>query len=271
MAQQTEVENQTGSTKSSNQVKSMGKNDEIGEKSDNKNEVQYKKYMETCSVCTTKDENLRSRNIEFTKIENLFKEKCKEMFENEKILKQQEEELTHKYNGFKKENEILKQKCSAKCNECFKKDNIFRELQKEYDVMKYSHHRVKEAYDTLKSQVKRLEGKVLRYSETTKFLEAKYKGKQLVLNQYIDEVAELKQKLAEKENNKLQSYHASSYILERISILHHMIIILKRIKRGLDHKIFKFHHYWRKVILSMMMKRWQRQYIWLINCLKTFM
>ncbi|MFS7969417.1 hypothetical protein Hanom_Chr09g00808961 [Helianthus anomalus] len=35
---------------------------------------------------------------------------------------------------------------------------------------------------------------------------------------YIDEVVELKRELAEKEkkNNKLQSYHASSYILKRI-------------------------------------------------------
>ncbi|MFS8024217.1 hypothetical protein Hanom_Chr16g01460631 [Helianthus anomalus] len=84
--------------------------------------------------------------------------------------------------------------------------------------MKYSHHRVKEAYETLKSEVKRLEEKVLTYSETTKFVEAKYKGKQLVLNQYIDEVADLKRELAEKEkkNNKHQSYHASSYILVHI-------------------------------------------------------
>ncbi|MFS7919799.1 hypothetical protein Hanom_Chr03g00216901 [Helianthus anomalus] len=38
------------------------------------------------------------------------------------------------------------------------------------------------------------------------------------MNNYIDQVAELKRELAEKErkNNKLQSYHASSYILERI-------------------------------------------------------
>ncbi|MFS8031930.1 hypothetical protein Hanom_Chr17g01551651 [Helianthus anomalus] len=71
--------------------------------------------------------------------------------------------------------------------------------------MKYSHHKIKEAYENLKSQIKHLEGRVLKYSESTKFLEAKYKGKQLVLNSYIDEVAELKQELAEKEkkNNKL--------------------------------------------------------------------
>ncbi|XP_035835782.1 uncharacterized protein LOC118484014 [Helianthus annuus] len=55
-------------------------------------------------------------------------------------------------------------------------------------------------------------------SKTTKCLEARYEGKQMVLNQYIDDVAKLKQELADKEKlvNKLQSYHASSYILEHI-------------------------------------------------------
>ncbi|MFS7919880.1 hypothetical protein Hanom_Chr03g00217821 [Helianthus anomalus] len=57
--------------------------------------------------------------------------------------------------------------------------------------MKFSYHKVKEAYETLKSQTQRLQDKVSKYSETTRFLEAIYKGKQLVLNQYIDEVAEL--------------------------------------------------------------------------------
>ncbi|MFS8007041.1 hypothetical protein Hanom_Chr14g01256291 [Helianthus anomalus] len=50
--------------------------------------------METCSAYNEKDENLRSRNIEFTKIEHIFKEKCNEMLETEKVLKQKEEELT---------------------------------------------------------------------------------------------------------------------------------------------------------------------------------
>ncbi|MFS8006475.1 hypothetical protein Hanom_Chr14g01249571 [Helianthus anomalus] len=52
-------------------------------------------------------------------------------------------------------------------------------MKKQYDVMKYSHHRVKEAYETLKSQVEHLHER-------------------------------------EKNANKLQSYHTSSYILERI-------------------------------------------------------
>ncbi|MFS7998475.1 hypothetical protein Hanom_Chr12g01154251 [Helianthus anomalus] len=41
-----------------------------------KSEEQCKKCIETCRACTEKDKNLRSRDIEFTKIENIFKEKC---------------------------------------------------------------------------------------------------------------------------------------------------------------------------------------------------
>ncbi|MFS7905549.1 hypothetical protein Hanom_Chr01g00048981 [Helianthus anomalus] len=41
-----------------------------------KTEEQYKKCMETCSACTEKDRNMRSIDIEFTKIERIFKEKC---------------------------------------------------------------------------------------------------------------------------------------------------------------------------------------------------
>ncbi|MFS7997081.1 hypothetical protein Hanom_Chr12g01137551 [Helianthus anomalus] len=52
------------------------------------NVVQCKKCMETCEDCTEKDNSLRSRDIEFTEIEKIFKEKCNEMFENEKFLKQ---------------------------------------------------------------------------------------------------------------------------------------------------------------------------------------
>ncbi|MFS7910318.1 hypothetical protein Hanom_Chr02g00104851 [Helianthus anomalus] len=35
----------------------------------NKNVEQCKKFMETCSSCTEKDETFRTRDIEFTKIE----------------------------------------------------------------------------------------------------------------------------------------------------------------------------------------------------------
>ncbi|MFS7986993.1 hypothetical protein Hanom_Chr11g01016791 [Helianthus anomalus] len=66
----------------------MDNNDEIDLKTEHKNEVQCRKCMEICSACTEKDENLRFRKIEFTKIENVFKEKCKEMFEIENFLKQ---------------------------------------------------------------------------------------------------------------------------------------------------------------------------------------
>ncbi|MFS8020088.1 hypothetical protein Hanom_Chr15g01411431 [Helianthus anomalus] len=53
----------------------------------NKTDEQCKKCIETCSACTEKDEKFRTRDLEFTKIEKVFKEKCKEMLENEKVLK----------------------------------------------------------------------------------------------------------------------------------------------------------------------------------------
>ncbi|MFS8020348.1 hypothetical protein Hanom_Chr15g01414491 [Helianthus anomalus] len=46
---------------------------------------QCKKCMETCSDCTIKDEKFRTRDLEFTKIEEVFKIKCREMLENEKV------------------------------------------------------------------------------------------------------------------------------------------------------------------------------------------
>ncbi|MFS7912185.1 hypothetical protein Hanom_Chr02g00126941 [Helianthus anomalus] len=102
------------------------------------------------------------------------------MIENERFLK--EKEQTQKCENHEKVNEVLKQKCLVECNELISKYKTIQELQKEYDGMKL------------------------------------FEGIQKVLNNYIDEVAKLKQELAEKEKlvNKLQSYHTSSYILERI-------------------------------------------------------
>ncbi|MFS8019145.1 hypothetical protein Hanom_Chr15g01400411 [Helianthus anomalus] len=45
----------------------------------NKIVEQCKKCMETCSAFTEKDENFRTRDLELTKIEEVFKNKCKEM------------------------------------------------------------------------------------------------------------------------------------------------------------------------------------------------
>ncbi|KAM0050072.1 putative transcription factor interactor and regulator CCHC(Zn) family [Helianthus debilis subsp. tardiflorus] len=59
----------------------------------------------------------------------------------------------------------------------------------------------------------------LKYcSETTDTLKRKYSIKQQVVNSYIEDVAKLKHQIAdlEQDNNKLHSYHASSYVLERI-------------------------------------------------------
>ncbi|MFS7913260.1 hypothetical protein Hanom_Chr02g00139751 [Helianthus anomalus] len=55
-------------------------------------------------------------------------------------------------------------------------------------------------------------------SKTSDTLKLQYEIEKQVLNSYIEEVAELKCKMAdfEQENNKLHSYHTSSYVLERI-------------------------------------------------------
>ncbi|MFS7962622.1 hypothetical protein Hanom_Chr08g00728821 [Helianthus anomalus] len=75
----------------------------------------------------------------------------------------------------------------------YKKDNIIKELQKEYDRINFANNNIQEAYETLKRQVKSMDGRLPKCLETTRLVEAKYEGKQRVLNQYIDEVAKLKQ------------------------------------------------------------------------------
>ncbi|KAJ0618477.1 putative transcription factor interactor and regulator CCHC(Zn) family [Helianthus annuus] len=191
---------------------------DTSDKIDDEAEQQCKKCMETCSACIERDEKLNNRDIEFTKKEKNFKEKCHEMIESEKFLKQENENLKQKCDDLETENKKLKEKCSAVCHECVPKEIKIQELQKEYDVTKLSYDTVKEAYETLKSKVKSLDDRLCACQRNTKFHEARFEDKQRVLNQYIDDVAKLKQELADKEKlvNKLQSYHSSSYILERI-------------------------------------------------------
>ncbi|MFS7934998.1 hypothetical protein Hanom_Chr05g00398231 [Helianthus anomalus] len=139
------------------------------------------------------------------------------MIDNENVLKQKDEELAQKCKVLDKENKILKQKCSTMSEECLQKEIVVQEMKKEYDGMKLSYHTVKEAYEDVKSQMKRIQARITEYSETSQTLKNKYEIKEHVVNQYIDEVAEFKRKMVdlEQENNKLHSYHASSYILER--------------------------------------------------------
>ncbi|MFS7985437.1 hypothetical protein Hanom_Chr11g00998361 [Helianthus anomalus] len=61
---------------------------EMLNKIDYKISEQCKKCTKKCSAYTEKDNNMRSRDIEFTKIEKIFKEKCHEMLENERFLKE---------------------------------------------------------------------------------------------------------------------------------------------------------------------------------------
>ncbi|MFS7987122.1 hypothetical protein Hanom_Chr11g01018701 [Helianthus anomalus] len=55
--------------------------------------AECKKCMERCKACTEKDNNMRSKDIEFTKIEKIFNEKCNEMLDNERFLKEKEKQL----------------------------------------------------------------------------------------------------------------------------------------------------------------------------------
>ncbi|MFS8023506.1 hypothetical protein Hanom_Chr16g01452241 [Helianthus anomalus] len=118
--------------------------------------------------------------------------------------------------------------------------------------MKLSYHTVKEAYETMKSEMKSIERRLSKYIETTRFL----KAKQRVLNQYIHELAEVKRELTEKEKkvNKHQSYHASLYILERIFYITPDDNNSERTKRALDWNFIRCHHRWRIIKHSMMTK-----------------
>ncbi|KAM0071966.1 putative transcription factor interactor and regulator CCHC(Zn) family [Helianthus debilis subsp. tardiflorus] len=179
---------------------------------------QCKKCMETCRACTEKDEKFRTRDLEFTKMENIFKEKCKEMLEKEKVLKENDEKLSEKCKKLEKDNEVLKENVSKMTKECSQKENVCLEMRKEYDSMKLAYHITKESYEKVKGEMKFVQSRLNYCSETSKELKQMYEIKQGVVNSYIQDVAKLKRQIAdlEQDNNKLKSYHASSYVLERI-------------------------------------------------------
>ncbi|KAJ0458539.1 putative transcription factor interactor and regulator CCHC(Zn) family [Helianthus annuus] len=179
---------------------------------------QCKKCMEPCRACTEKDEQFRTRELEFTKIENIFKEKCKEMLEKEKVFNENDEKLSGKCSKLEKENEVLKEDVLKMKNECERKEIACQEMKKEYDSMKLSYHVTKESYDKVKDEMKYAQSRMNYLSETTKELKRMYAIKQDVVNSFIEDVAKLKRQIAdlEQDNNKLKSYHVSSYVLERI-------------------------------------------------------
>ncbi|KAJ0763806.1 hypothetical protein HanPI659440_Chr08g0285171 [Helianthus annuus] len=171
-----------------------------------------------CKACTEKDDIIKTKDNDIVKLENVFTIKCKEMIDKEEILKLKVEKLTQKCQSLEKDNEVYRQLCTAKCVDCVEKESEFQDLQKQYDSLKWSSQRVQEAYDTLKSQVKSFDQRLSETLVTKEMYERKFKEKQIELNKCVDEIANLKQVLAEKEKivTKLQSYHNSSYILERI-------------------------------------------------------
>ncbi|KAF5809845.1 putative transcription factor interactor and regulator CCHC(Zn) family [Helianthus annuus] len=179
---------------------------------------QCKKCMEPCRACTEKDEQFRTRELEFTKIENIFKKKCKEMLEKEKVFNENDEKLSGKCTKLEKENEVLKEDVLKMKNECEQKEIACQEMKKEYDSMKLSYHVTKESYDKVKDEMKSAQSRMNYLSETTKELKRMYAIKQDVVNSYIEDVAKLKRRIAdlEQDNNKLKSYHVPSYVLERI-------------------------------------------------------
>ncbi|KAJ0604142.1 putative transcription factor interactor and regulator CCHC(Zn) family [Helianthus annuus] len=174
--------------------------------------------IEKCKACIEKEEIIKTKDNEMNKLENALKLKCKERIDTEQSLKLKVEKLTQKCHDFEKENKVLKEKCDTKCVDCIEKESKFLELQKQYDSLKRSSQRVQEAYDTLKSQVKSFDQRLSETLTTKEMYERQFKNKQIELNKRVDEIANLKQVLAEKEKivTKLQSYHDSSYILERI-------------------------------------------------------
>ncbi|MFS7977448.1 hypothetical protein Hanom_Chr10g00904081 [Helianthus anomalus] len=161
------------------------------------------KIKEVCEASLPKVVEMKKRK----------EEELKKMVEEVKV-----EKLTQKCQDFEKENKILKEKCLEKCVRCVEKDNKFQDFQKEYDNLKWSSQRVQDAYDTLKRQVKSFDQRLSETLTTKEMYERKFREQQLELNKCVNEVANLKQVLVEKEKivTKLQSYHNSSYILERI-------------------------------------------------------
>ncbi|KAJ0446513.1 putative transcription factor interactor and regulator CCHC(Zn) family [Helianthus annuus] len=174
--------------------------------------------IEKCKACIEKEEIIKTKDNEMNKLEHVLKLKCRERIDTEQSLKLKVEKLTQKCHDFEKENTVLKEKCDTKCVDCIEKESKFLELQKQYDSLKLSSQKVQEAYDTLKSQVKSFDQRLSETLTTKEIYERQFKEKQIELNKRVDEIANLKQVLAEKEKivTKLQSYHDSSYILERI-------------------------------------------------------
>ncbi|KAJ0912570.1 hypothetical protein HanRHA438_Chr06g0275811 [Helianthus annuus] len=102
---------------------------------------------------------------------------------------------------------------------------IYASLQKKKKKKKKTVEEIVNESEKLVNEVKKADEKAeeavgakQQVFEEVQNPQLRFEGKQMVLNQYIDDVAKLKQELADKEKlvNKLQSYHASSYILERI-------------------------------------------------------
>ncbi|XP_035834149.1 centlein-like [Helianthus annuus] len=181
-------------------------------------DVKLKRSVEESDVGEAVAEEQQKREADQTQTAEKAEVPMTEMSENEKVLKDHAEKLAQKCNILEKENEILKEKCSAMTEECLQKENSFQEMKKEYDSIKLAYHITEESYEDVKSQMEFGHSRLKHCSEISNTLKRQYEIKQQVVNSYIEDVAKLKRKIAdlEQDNNKLHSYHASSYVLERI-------------------------------------------------------
>ncbi|XP_035843910.1 titin homolog [Helianthus annuus] len=110
-----------------------------------------------------------------------------------------------------------------------KKEAVIEEQQKDDDLKKKKKKKKGEDDVKVESSVeddsavvgeeqKKSETDQKQTKEKTEVPITEYSIKQQVVNSYIEDVAKLKRQITdlEQDNNKLHSYHASSYVLERI-------------------------------------------------------
>ncbi|MFS7967582.1 hypothetical protein Hanom_Chr09g00787411 [Helianthus anomalus] len=194
MAKQNEVETPTKSTESLNQVRSMNKIVENGKETEN--EEQWRNCMEPCKACTEKDKALKSRNAEFTKINDLLKETNKkiDLLKDDLILK----------------DELIK---SSKDKIDLLEDNL----------KKGESEKNEEAYDELKRVFTKAEERDYQRRDLNNKLQSTLEEKQKkTFNTLLDDIAKLKLQLEEvKIENEIiglkpKSYYSASFVVDYI-------------------------------------------------------
>ncbi|XP_035843933.1 vicilin-like seed storage protein At2g18540 [Helianthus annuus] len=165
-------------------------------------EEELKKLVEEMKIMAKNDVE-GEQKIEEKLEEEEKKEEVEKMKKTERLTEIKIENLksaSDEVAGDEKKEELKQTEAAENTNvQITEKDNKFQDFQKEYDNLKWSSQRVQEAYDTLKKQAKSFDERLSATLTTKETYERKFKEKQLELNKYVDEVANLKQVLAEKE------------------------------------------------------------------------